>query len=121
MVKKRFDAIYAQRVEMSEKLNSIKPLTSLVHELAGRIIEGEKLAIVYINKVQKDLYEKGILPFKVQSNDDIIKVDRLPTGDIHDFLWYVCLAYRHIEEDWYWDDELQQYVARNDFWSKTLK
>lgn len=116
MVERRFNAAYTQRIEMSEKLGNIKPLTALVLELAERIIEGEKSALIYINKVQRDLYEKGVLPFEVQSIDDRIKVDELPSGDVHDFLRYVCLAYRYIEEDWYWDEKLQQNIARNTFW-----
>lgn len=116
MTEERFNAVYAQRVEMSENLGNIKPIIALVHELAWEIVDGNKDALIYINKVQKDLYEKSILPFEVQSIDDEVKVGKLPFGDTQDFLMYVCLAYRHIEEDWYWDEKLQQCVSRNSFW-----
>ena len=118
MVEQRFNAVYSQRVESSKKLGSIKPLTALVHEFAEGIIEGDSTALSCIKKIQRDLYEEEVLPFEVNSVDDLVKVEALPLGDVHDFLSYVWLAYKYREEDWYWDEELHQYVSRNSVWFK---
>jgi len=104
MVEQRYNAVYTQRVEM--------------HEFANSIIEGDKTALPCIIKVQRDLFEKGILPFEVNSVNDLSKVNKLPLGDVHNFLRYVYLAYRYVEEEWYWDDKLQQYVSKNSYWSQ---
>lgn len=117
MSEERFNALYIQRESMCKKMGNIKPLIALVHELAGRIGEGDKSVLVYINKMQRDLYEKGILPFVVQSINDQLEIEKLPLGDTRDFLWYVHLAYKREAEDWYWDEKLQQYVSRNSVWT----
>jgi len=116
MVKERFKAVYAQRKAISEEMGNIKPLVSLVHEFAEKIIEGDNTALSCIKKIQRDLYKKGTLPFEVNSMHDLAKVKKLSSGDICDFLTYVCLAYRRDAEDWYWHEELQEYVSRNGFW-----
>ena len=121
MTKEKFDVLYAQWEDMCKKTGNIKPLIALVHELAGKMTEGDKSALIYVNKVQRDLYEKGILPYMVQNTHDWLKVDKLPLGDIRDFLNYVCLTYRREEEDWHWDEELQQYVSRNSLWPRAKK
>lgn len=118
MVERRFKAAYSQRVAMSKKLGSIKPIIALVHEFAGYVIDEGNDALLYINKIQKELYDNGVLPFEVKNTTDRYMVDKLPFGDVRDFLNYVWLAYMRLEEDWYWDEKLQQYVARNAFWSR---
>ena len=118
MVERRFKAAYPQRVAMSKKLGSIKPIIALVHEFAGYVIDEGNNVLLYINKIQKELYDNGVLPFEVKNIADRYKIDELPFGDVRDFLNYIWLAYMRLEEDWYWDEKLQQYVARNAFWSR---
>lgn len=105
MVERRFKAVYSKRLEMCSKLGNIKPLIALVHEFAVMAIEEGSVAVVYIEKIQKELYDKGILPFEVKSTADAYKIGRLPFGDTRDFLHYVWLAYKYIEEDWQWNEE----------------
>lgn len=112
MVERRFKAVYPQRVAMSKKLGSIKPITALVHEFAGYVIDGGNDALLYINKIQKELYDKGVLPFEVKNIADRYKIDELPFGDVRDFLNYVWLAYIRIEEDWQWDEEKYEYISK---------
>lgn len=121
MVEQRFKAVYSQRMEMCSKLGNIKPLIALVHEFAGMAIEEGSVAVVYIEKIQKELYDKGILPFEVKSIADDYKIGKLPFGDIRDFLHYVWLAYKHVEEDWQWDEEQHEYISREWRELETLK
>lgn len=109
---KRYDAAFKLRVTLSANFADISPFIGLIKEFAGYAIEYGEAVLPYINKLQQLFYSRHMLPFIVNSTKDIYKIKELPHGKEHDFLFYVWLAYLHVEEDWYWDERLQQYVSR---------
>ncbi len=79
------------------------------------------VAIFILNKLKyaKPNILKGLtLP---KSTDDHYKIGKLPFGCVRDFLMYAHLAYKRVEEDWYWDEKLQQYMCRNCSWLSNKK
>lgn len=115
---KRYEAAFKLRATLGDSLTDIRPFISLMKEYAGYAIEYGDSVLPYINKLQQLFYSKNLLPFIVDSTKDRHKIDELPFGDVRNFLFYVWLAYLHVEEDWYWDEELQQYISRNSYWSQ---
>lgn len=115
MERKVFEKRYAQRADMCKKINSIRPLTAFIHELAGMVVEEETEIMRYIQEVEHDLFMKGIIPLKVEGVDDLVKIESLPDGEARQFLWYVWFAYKRKAEDWYWDERLHEYIKRNSF------
>ena len=120
MERKVFEKRYAQRVDMCKQINSIRPLTAFIHELAGMVEDEDTEIMRYIQEVEHDLFTKGIIPFKVEGVTSLVKIESLPDGEARQFLWYVWFAYKRESEGWYWDVRLHQYVSRNNFWSNKL-
>ena len=117
---KRYEAAFKIRTSLTKNFTDMRPFIGLMKEFAGYAIEYGEEVISYVMNTQKMFYDKRMLPFEVKSSADRYKIDKLPLGDTRDFLLYVWLAYKHVEEDWYWDERLHQYVSRNNFWSKEL-
>ena len=90
---------YAQSINRADDYKNIKPLSSLVLEYANIIHEEDADAIKYVNRIQQDLFDKGIIPFMVTSVNDRIKVDEMPYNEIKEFLNKVLLAYRYKDGD----------------------
>ncbi len=90
---------YAQSINREDDYKNIKPLSSLVLEYANNIHEEDADAIKYVNRIQQDLFDKGIIPFMVTSVNDRIKVDEMPYNEIKEFLNKVLLAYRYKDDD----------------------
>lgn len=109
---KRYEVAFNLRATLSNTLTDISPFIGLMKEYAGYAIEYGEAVLPYVNKLQQLFYSKHLIPFIVSSTKDRYKIKELPHGKEHDFLFYVWLAYLYIEEDWYWDERLQQYVSR---------
>lgn len=100
MERKVFEKRYAQRVDMCKQVNSIRPLTAFIHELADMIVEEDTEIIRYVQEIEHDLFIKGIIPFKVDGVNDLVKIESLPDGEARQLLWYVWLAYKRKAEGW---------------------
>lgn len=94
-----FEKRYAQRLVWAENNNNIRTLSSLVLECAHIIHEEDADAIKYVNRIQQDLLDKGIIPFMIKSVNDRIRVDELPDNEIKEFLKKVLLAYEYKNDD----------------------
>lgn len=99
-----FEKRYTQRLAWYDNNKNIRTLSSFVLEIAHNILEEDADEINYVNKIQHDLFEKGIIPFMIKSVKDRIRVDEMPNNEIKDFLNYVLLAYEYKDDDWkqYW-------------------
>ena len=117
---RRYEAAFKLRAILSDNFTDIRPFIGLMKEYAGYAIEYGEAVLPYINKLQQLFYNKHLLPFVVESTKDRYKIDRLPFGDVRNILLYIWLAYLRVEEDWQWDEELQQYVSRNSIWIKPI-
>lgn len=112
---KRYEVAFNLRATLGDSLTDIRPFIGLVKEYAGYAIEYGEAVLPYINILQQLFYSRHMLPFIVNSTKDRYKIDDLPHGKERDFLFYVWIAYLRVEEAWYWDERLQQYVSRNGF------
>ena len=99
MTEEVFEKRYATRIMWSNNFTNLRLFSSLVLECAHIILEKDKEHIKYINRIQEDLINKGIIPFKVDNINDRIKIDELPNNDVKEFLRYVLLAYEYVEDD----------------------
>ena len=97
-----FEKRYAMSVEWSNNFTNLRTFSSLVLECAHIILEDDKDAIRYVNRIQGDLFDRGIIPFKVQGVNDWIRIDELPDNGVKDFMRYVCLAFEYKDDD-RWD------------------
>lgn len=116
---KRYKTAFKLRTILSSNLTDIKPFIGLMKEYSGYAIEYGDAVLPYINKLQQLFYSKHLLPFMVESTKDRYKINKLPCGDRRNFLFYVWLAYKHIEDGCYCDEELQKYGNRNSFRNNT--
>ena len=99
MTEEVFEKRYAMHIERSNNFTNLRTFSSLVLEIAHIILEDDKNAIKYVNRIQGDLFDRGVIPFKVQSVKDRIRIDEMPDNEIKDFLKYVLLAYRYKDDD----------------------
>ena len=53
---------YPKAVEKTCNFSNLRPLVSLLLELAGNISDGEADGLFYVNRIQQDLYDKEVLP-----------------------------------------------------------
>lgn len=98
MTEEVFEKRYAQTIARTDDYTIIKPLSSLVLECAHIIHEENADAIMYVNRIQKDLFDKGIIPFMITSVRYRNIIDKMPENEIKDFLKYVLLAYMYKDE-----------------------
>ena len=99
MTEAGFEKRYAQRLVWTDNYKNIGPLSGFVLECACIIHEQDADAIKYVNRIQQDLYDKGILPFMIKSVNDRIRVYDMSDSDIKDFLKCVLLAYKYNDDD----------------------
>ena len=99
MTEEVFEKRYAQTISMTDDYTIIKPFSSLVLECAHIIHEEDANAIMYVNRIQQDLFEKGIIPFMINSVNDRIRVDKMQNSEIKTFLKYVLIAYECKDDD----------------------
>lgn len=104
MTEEVFEKRYALSVEWSNNFTNLRTFSSLVLECAHTILEDDKDAIRYVNRIQGDLFDRGVIPFKVQSVNDRIRIDEMPDNDVRDFMRYVCLAFEY-EDDYRWREK----------------
>lgn len=116
---KRYEAAFKLRTTLSSNIVDVKPFIGLLKEYAEYAIEYGDAVLPYINKLQQLFYSKHLLPFMVKSTKDRYKINKLPCGDRRNFLFYVWLAYKHIEDGSFCDEELQKYGSRNSFGNNT--
>lgn len=94
-----FEKRYATRIEWSDNFTNLRAFSSLVLECAHIIHEDDKGTIKYVKRIQQDLYDRGILPFMVESKNDRIKIDELQNNDVRELMRYVVLAFEYLEDD----------------------
>lgn len=111
-LKKRYEAAFKLRATLSNNLTDIMPFIGLMKEYAGYAIEYGEAVLPYINKLQQLFYNKQLLPFVIDNTGDRYKIGQLHSGCVKDFLFYVWLTYKHIEEDWQWDEERHEYISK---------
>ena len=99
MTEEVFEKRYVQRLAWTDNYKNIRPLRSLVLECAHIIHEEDVNAIKYVNRIQQDLFDKGIIPFMVTSVNDRNRVDEMPNNEIKTFLNKVLLAYEYKDDD----------------------
>ena len=109
---KRYEVAFNLRATLSKNLTDIRPFIGLMKEYAGYAIEYGEAVLPYITILQELFYNKHLLPFVVDNIGDRYKIDQLHTGYVKDFLFYAWLAYKHVEEDWQWDEEQHEYISR---------
>lgn len=99
MTEEVFEKRYAQRLVWADNYKNIRALSSLVLEISLIIQEEDADAIKYVNRIQQDLLEKGIIPFMINSVNDRIRVDKMQNSEIKTFLKYVLIAYECKDDD----------------------
>jgi len=109
---KWFSKRYATRIAWSNNFKDLKPIISLIFEYASNVIEDGDEAFMYVKRIENDLFVRGIIPFKVNSYNDIYKIDSLQYSDVRRLLWYIWLAVKHKEEDWQWDEKGRCYKSK---------
>lgn len=90
-------------------LSDIRPFVSLMKEFAGYAITFGREVIPYVEDMQQLLYGRGLLPCMIKNAAEYKIVEELSHGLAHDFMLYVYLAYKHVEEDWKWNEEKHIY------------
>lgn len=109
---KIFNKRYSTRIAWSNNFKDLKPIIGLIFEFASNVIEDGEKAFMFVKRIENDLYNRGIIPFKINSYNDIYKIDILPFSDIKRALWYIWLAVKHKEENWQWDEVDQCYKTK---------
>lgn len=99
---KWFSKRYATRISMSNNFRDLRPIIGLIFEYASNVIEDGDKAFMYVKKIEDDLFARGIIPFKINSSEDLYRIEDLTYGDVKRLLWYIWLAVKHKEEDWQW-------------------
>lgn len=85
---------YKSRLAMS-RIYGLKTITGLIFELIY-IEDG----LFYIKKIEEDLHSKQLIPFKVNSTTDLIKIEncQYDNPEVKRLLWYIWLAMKYEEE-----------------------
>lgn len=110
--KKWFSKRYATRISWSNDFKDLKPIIGLIFEYASRVIEDGDKAFMYVKIIEDDLFVRGIIPFKINSSEDLYRIENLTYGDVKRLLWYIWLAVKHKEEDWQWDETDRRYKSK---------
>lgn len=92
MTEQRYNALYLKKVELSNNYLNLRPIISMLKEFCGNLADGEEDALIYIKKIESDLYEHNVVPFKVESIEDLIKLEQLPDSEGKTALRYVYYA-----------------------------
>ena len=81
---------YSTRIKWSMGFKNLHAISFFLHEL----IYWED-CLEYVRIVEKDLLDRGIIPFKVESVDDIYKIDNANVSEeVRRLLWYIWMAVR---------------------------
>ena len=97
-LKRRFEVGYSQSIKLSDNYTNLGPIILIIHEFMNAIKEEGEEAYCYVEKIEEDLFNKGILPFKVESILDDTKINTLPASAVKEALHYILLAFRYKEE-----------------------
>lgn len=97
-LKRRFEVGYPQIIQLSDNYTNLGPIILMIHEFMSAIKEEGIEAYHYVEKIEDDLFNRGLLPFKVESLLDDRKINALPPSDIKEALRYILLAFRYKEE-----------------------
>lgn len=92
MTEQRYNALYLKKVELSNNYLNLRPIISMLKEFCGNLADGEENALIYIKKIESDLYEHNVVPFKVESIEDLTKLEQLPDSEGKTALRYVYYA-----------------------------
>ena len=108
-LEKRYEAGFNLRTNISKDVSDIRPFVGLMKEFADYAIEYGKEVLPYVDRMQQCLYDKELIPFTVQNLKDRNKLVGLPHDNAYNFLLYVLLALRRVDEDWQWVEEEHRY------------
>ena len=94
-----FENRYATRIAWSDNFTNLRAFSSLVLECAHIIHEDDKETIKYVKRIQQDLFDRGILPFIVESINDRQKIEKIQDNETKKFLRYVLISFEYLEDD----------------------
>ena len=87
-----FKRVYPNRVIDSNNYTNLKPIMALLLEFTECIKDGDSSALKYVRAIEKDLFIKKVIPFKVEINN---KIDSVKDTDIKKIMKYIEKAYRY--------------------------
>jgi hypothetical protein len=87
-----FNRTYKLRVKLSNNYTDLRPITSLV--ITARDWEN---GIYYINKIQQDLLNNGVIPFIIKGVEDYTKLKTCQSEQIRELLHYVWRSFEYNE------------------------
>ena len=86
---------YSTRVEWSMGFKNLRAISFFLHEL----IYWED-CLGYVKIVEKDLFDQSIIPFKVESVDDIYKINNINVSEeVRRLLWYIWMAVKESDRE----------------------
>lgn len=99
MTEEIFERRYTQRIAWTDNYTDLRPIIGFLKEIAGLIHEYDEECIKYVSIIQDDLYERRIIPFKIENARDWSKFESIPKDDVYKILYYVRLAFEYKEDD----------------------
>lgn len=100
MVGTKYEKEYAEIVESSKYYTDLVPFMKFARDIADLVLNEGEENLLYIQKVQDDLYSKGIIPFKVSNVRDISKIESLPYSKVSLLLHYIWLSFRNCDREY---------------------
>ena len=93
-----FEKRYINKVKLSNNYIDLKPILTLIHEYLYDVPEVEE-AYECIKMAEQDLFDKGIIPFKINGYEDLHKIEELPSSCVTDILRYIYYAVMSKEKE----------------------
>lgn len=95
IIEEWFNRRYTSRLKRSKKYSNLRPITGFIFELSST-----KDCMAYIKRIENDLFNHSIIPFKVESINDLNKIENLQyeNPEAKRLLWYIWLSMKY-EED----------------------
>ena len=88
-----FNKMYESRIKLSNNYTDLRPIISLII-----FLRDWEDGLSYIKEIQQDLYDKKIIPLKIESITDYNKLQIYTGGQIKELLCYIWSAFQYSED-----------------------
>ena len=100
MTEKEFKWDYSIAVKRSNNYTDIKPISMFLHALMTFDEEEAEESLYYMRKIERDLLDRDILPFKIEKYEDGHRIDMSDAiGFMQYCIWSVFKIVQSKKED----------------------